>query len=56
MQASQEVKDWISKERKRRGKKNGVIPFLWDDIGMELRDINSKKNYSRKGYKVDFEQ
>ena len=48
MQSSKEIRCWINKRRKRDGKKNGVIRWLWDDYRMDLKDGNSKKCYDRK--------
>lgn len=43
MKAAREIKRWIAKVRSRRGKKNGVVRWLWDAPEMERKDANSKK-------------
>lgn len=48
MQASKEVRNWANSQRKHRGKKNGVVSWLWDAPDMEVKDANSKKLYDRK--------
>lgn len=48
MKGSKEIKSWINKQRRRQGKKNGVVKWLWEDVGMDIKDCNSKKLYDRK--------
>lgn len=47
MKASKEVRQWVNNRRSHNGKKNGVVPWLWDAPNMEVKDSNSKKLYSR---------
>jgi hypothetical protein len=47
VQASKEIKQWINHACKVMGKKNGVVPFLWEDYLMENMMFTSKKNYKR---------
>jgi hypothetical protein len=48
MKAPKEVKRWISRQRRLDGKKNGVVPFLWENIWMGLKLVTSKKNHRRE--------
>jgi hypothetical protein len=48
MRGPKEVRRWVSRQRGHSGKKNGVIPFLWENIWMGLKLVTSKKNYRRE--------
>ena len=43
MQAPREIKRWIAKARRARGKKNGVVRWLWDHPEMERKMVNDKR-------------
>ena len=43
MQAPREIKRWIAKARRARGKKNGVVRWLWDHPEMERKMANDKR-------------
>ena len=44
MHAPKEVRDKINRYRSLRGKKNGVVKHLWEDIWMSMKIETSKNN------------
>ena len=52
MKAPKEIKRWISGQKRSGAKKNGVVPFLWENIWMGLKLVTSKNNY-RRSKRVD---
>lgn len=48
MKAPKEVKQWIAKARSVRGKKNGVVSWLWENPKMFLKMVKSKRFQLRK--------
>lgn len=45
---SKELRDYANRERKRRGKKNGVVSWLYDHPSFDVRDANNKRTRRRK--------
>jgi hypothetical protein len=48
MKAAREIKRWIARVRRRFGKKNGVVSYLWDAPEME-RKFEPNKHLNRRG-------
>jgi len=54
VKAPKEIKNWINQRRKREankkgGRKNGVVPWLWDAPDVEVMMAKNKRKYNRKG-------
>lgn len=47
MKGSKETRNWVNQRRKQSGKKNGVVPWLWDAPDVERMDANNKRRYKR---------
>jgi len=51
MKAPKEIKNWINQRRKREGKKNGVVSWLFDAPSVEIMLSKNKRKYNRReGY------
>lgn len=47
MKAPKEVKQYVNNERSRSGKKNGVVKWLFEHYGWEIKDGTDKHNNRR---------